>query len=154
VDPVTVGFREQTAVVATGMESLMDRAVLEGVSLALEGVHVAPGYPEPSQSGDVSVAQVIIPLDDEDAHRSHFCVREFQMEGKRPLERCRASFTNMCLLGRSIEDLAAERGIPVVNSVQADRAVAGVLELTVDAVLRDKGTKAGADRPTEREESV
>ncbi len=154
VNPVIVGFREQAAVVATGMKSLMDRAVLEGVSLVLEGVHVVPGYLEPSQFGDASVVQVIISVDDEDAHRSHFYVRELQTEGTRPLERYRANFTNIRLLGRYIEDLAAERGIPVVNSVQLDRAVAEVLELTVDAVLRDNGMKAGAARPTEREESV
>jgi len=145
VSPVIVGFREQAAVVATGMKSLIDRAVAEGVSMVLEGIHIVPGYIEPSQFSNASVVQLVLAVDDEEAHQSHFYVREIQTEGTRPFERYRANFTNIRLLGRYIEDLAVERGIPVVHSVQLDQAVAEVLELTVDAVLRDDDTNARAD---------
>ena len=135
--PVIVGFREQAAVVATGIKSLIERAVVEGVSMVLEGVHVAPGYIDPSQFKNASVVQVLIGVDDEDAHRSHFYIREVQTEGTRPFERYRANFENIRLLGRYIEDLAVEHGIPVVHSHQLDLTVAEVLELIVDAVIRE-----------------
>ena len=152
--PVIVGFREQAAVVATGMKSLIDRAVVEGVSMVLEGIHVAPGYIEPSQFKSASVVQVLISVDDEDAHRSHFYIREIQTEGMRPFERYRANFPNIRLLGRYIEDLAVEHGIPVVHSHQLDRTVAEVLELIVDTVIRDdEESTAGGVPPAEREEA-
>jgi len=76
-------------------------------------------------------------VDDEDAHRSHFYIREVQTEGMRPFERYRANFDNIRLLGRYVEDLAHEHGVPVVHSHQLDRTVAEVLELVVDAVIRE-----------------
>jgi 2-phosphoglycerate kinase len=151
--PVIVGFREQAAAVATGMKALIDRAVVEGVSMVLEGVHVAPGYIEPSQFKNASVVQVLIGVDDEEAHRSHFYIREVQTEGTRPFERYRANFTNIRLLGRYIEDLASEHGIPIVHSHQLDRTVAEVLELIVETVIRQDEESARVRRPpVERED--
>ena len=135
--PVIVGFREQASVVATGVKSLIERAVVEGVSMVLEGIHVAPGYIDPSQFKDASVVQLLIGVSDEDAHRSHFYIREVQTEGTRPFERYRANFDNIRLLGHYVEDLAREHGVPVVYSHQLDRTVAEVLELVVDAVIRE-----------------
>ena len=135
--PVIVGFREQASVVATGVKSLIERAVVEGVSMVLEGIHVAPGYIDPSQFKDASVVQLLVTVADEDAHRSHFYIREVQTEGMRPFERYRANFDNIRLLGRYVEDLAREHGVPVVYSHQLDRTVAEVLELVVDAVIRE-----------------
>lgn len=152
--PVIVGFREQAAVVATAMKSLIDRAVTEGVSMVLEGIHVAPGYIEPSQFKNASVVQLLISVDDEEAHRSHFYIREIQTEGMRPFERYRANFANIRLLGTYIEELAVEHGIPVVHSHQLDRTVAEVLELIVDTAIREDGeTRADEESAAEGEEA-
>lgn len=153
--PVIVGFREQAAVVATGMKSLIERSVLEGVSLVLEGIHVAPGYIEPSQFQDASVVQVLITVDDEEEHRSHFYIREVQTEGTRPFERYLASFPNIRALGHYVEELAIEHGIPVVRASQLDRTVAEVLELIVNAVIReDAGAGADGEPFAEGEETT
>ncbi|MDO8964139.1 MAG: hypothetical protein Q7W30_06550 [Coriobacteriia bacterium] len=144
-DPVIVGFREQTAVVTTGIKSLIERAVLEGVSMVVEGIHLVPGYIEPSQFKDASVVQLIITVDDEDAHRSHFYIREVATEGNRPYEKYRANFENIRLLGHYIEDLAKEHGTPLVHSHQLDKTVAETLERVVSAVTGDEvvGDRAG-----------
>ncbi len=135
-NPVIVGFREQTAAVITGIRSLIERASVEGESLVIEGVHMVPGYIEPSQFKNASVVQLLVTVDDEDAHRSHFYIREVQTDGTRPFEKYRANFGNIRLLGRYIEDLAVEHGIPIVHSHQLDRTVAEVLELVVNAAIR------------------
>lgn len=137
-NPVIVGFREQTAVVLTAIRSLIDRAVLEGESIVVEGVHVVPGYIEPSQFQNASVVSLLITVDDEDSHKSHFYIREVQTDGTRPFEKYRANFGNIRLLGSYIEDLATEHGVPVVHSHQLDRTVAEVLELVMDTAIRDK----------------
>lgn len=137
-NPVIVGFREQTAVVATGIKSLVERAVLEGVSTIIEGVHLVPGYIKPSQFENAWVVQIIIGVDDEDLHRSHFYIREVQTDGTRPFEKYRSNFGNIRLLGEYIEDLAREHDIPVIHSHQLDRTVADVLEHIVNAVIGEE----------------
>jgi len=136
-DPVIVGFREQTAVVTTGIKSLIERAVVEGVSMIVEGIHLVPGYIDPCEFHSASVVQLIVTVDEEDAHRSHFYIREVQTDGGRPLEKYRANFDNIRLLGHYIEDLAAEHGVPLVHSLQLDKTVAETLELIVNAATGD-----------------
>ncbi len=134
-NPVIVGFREQTAVVTTGVKALIDRSVLEGDSLVLEGVHLVPGYLEPRQFKDARVVQLVIGVEDEEAHRSHFYIREVQTDGTRPFERYRANFNNIRLLGHYIEDMAREHGIKVIYSHQLDMTISDVIEEIVDAVV-------------------
>ncbi len=138
-DPVIVGFREQTAVVTTGIKSLIKRAVLEGVSMVIEGIHLVPGYIDAAEFTGASVVQLIVAVDDEDAHRSHFYIREVQTDGSRPLEKYRANFDNIRLLGLYIEDLAREHGTPIVHSNQLDTSVAETLELIVTKATQTEG---------------
>lgn len=137
-NPVIVGFREQTAVVTTAVKALIDRSVLEGDSLVLEGVHLVPGYIEASQFRNARVVQLVISVDDEDAHRSHFYIREVQTDGMRPFERYRANFGSIRLLGHYVEDMAREHGIPVIVSHQLDATIADVIEHIVNAAIEDE----------------
>jgi len=136
-NPVIVGFREQTAVVTSGVKSLIDRAVLEGTSMVIEGVHLVPGYLDPRKFENARVVQLVIGVDDEQSHLSHFYIREVQTEGTRPLERYRAGFESIRVLGTYIEDLAREHGIPVIYSHQLDRTVADVLEHVVTVAIEE-----------------
>lgn len=137
-NPVIVGFREQTAVVTTGVKALIDRSVIEGDSLVLEGVHLVPGYIEPRQFRNARVVQLVITVEDEDAHRSHFYIREVQTDGTRPFERYRANFGSIRLLGDYVEDLAREHGTPVIVSHQLDKTIADVIEHIVNAAIEDE----------------
>ncbi len=137
-NPVIVGFREQTAVVSTGVQALIDRAVLEGVSLVVEGVHLVPGYIDTRQIENARVVQLVITVADEEAHRSHFYIREAQTDGMRPVERYRSNFGNIRLLGHYIEDLAREHEIPIIYSHQLDRTVAETLEHIVNEAINQE----------------
>ncbi|PKQ17115.1 MAG: hypothetical protein CVT67_01355 [Actinobacteria bacterium HGW-Actinobacteria-7] len=136
-NPVIVGFREQTAVVSSGVKSLIARAVLEGTSMVIEGIHLVPGYLDPRSFEGARVVQLVIGVNDEDSHLSHFHIREAQTEGSRPLDRYRAGFESIRVLGSYIEELARENGIPVVYSHQLDRTVADVLEYVVTAAIEN-----------------
>jgi 2-phosphoglycerate kinase len=144
-NPVIVGFREQTAVVTTGIRSLIERAVVEGVSMVVEGIHLVPGYIDVTQFRNASVVQLIVTVDDEEAHRSHFYIREVQTEGSRPYHKYRANFENIRLLGHYIEDLARERNTPLVHSLQLDKTVAETLELIVDSATKNTPFGAGCE---------
>jgi 2-phosphoglycerate kinase len=137
-NPVVVGFREQSAVVNTGVRALITRAALEGVSMVIEGVHLVPGYLEPRQFSNVRVVQLVIGVADEQSHRSHFYIREAQTHGTRPHHRYEDDFEYIRLLGGYIEALAREHGIPLVYSHQLDIAIADVLETIVTAALDEE----------------
>lgn len=136
-NPVIVGFREQSAVVSSGVKSLIDRAVLEGTSMMIEGVHLVPGYIDPRQFENARVVQLVIGVDDEQSHLSHFYIRDVQTEGSRPLERYRTGFESIRELGLYIEDLAREHDIPVIYSHQLDQTVAEVLERVVSIAIEE-----------------
>jgi 2-phosphoglycerate kinase len=134
-NPVIVGFREQAAVVTAGIRALIERSMKEGVSLVIEGIHLVPGYIEPSDFPGARVVQILIAVDDEDAHRSHFYIREVQTDGLRPFERYRSNFDNIRMLGHYIEEQAEAHGIRIIYSHQLDRTVADTLEHVVNDVL-------------------
>lgn len=134
-NPVIVGFREQTAVVTSGVKSLIERAVIEGTSMVIEGIHLVPGYLDLTRFDRARVVQLVIAVSDEQSHLSHFYIREVQTEGTRPLERYRSGFEQIRMLGAYIEDLAREHRIPVIYSHQLDRTVADVLEHVVAAAI-------------------
>ncbi len=137
-NPVIVGFREQTAVVTTGIKALIGRAVLEGTSMVIEGIHLVPGYLDPRKFESARVVQLVIGVDDEESHLSHFYIREVQTEGSRPQRRYRKNFANIRQLGHYIEDLANEHDIPVIYSHQLDRTVADVIEHVVAAAIDEE----------------
>ncbi|MDO8914815.1 MAG: hypothetical protein Q7W16_01875 [Coriobacteriia bacterium] len=153
-DPVIVGFREQTAVVTTGVKALIDRSVVERVSLVVEGVHIVPGYIEPSQFKDAWVVQLVITVDEEEAHRSHFYIREVQTDGNRPFEKYRENFGDIRLLGHYIEDLAKQHDTPIIHSHQLDRTVSETLERILSAVMGERDASAGRPDATSREKGA
>src|SRR5215213_1504325 len=72
-DPVIIGFREQAAAVAVGIEALISRAVEEGTDLIVEGAHLVPGFVDRSRfAGEAVIVPLAITVDDEELHRSHF----------------------------------------------------------------------------------
>ena len=137
-NPVVVGFREQSAVVNTGVKALISRAALEGISMVIEGVHLVPGYLDPRQFASVRVVQLVIGVDDAQSHRSHFYIREAQTHGTRPHRRYDESFDDIRVLGTYIESLAREHDIPVIYSHQLDRTIADVIETIVAAAMDEE----------------
>ena len=76
-DKVIVGFREQTAAVAAvGITALLERVAVEGTSTVIEGAHVVPGFYDAAPYADrILAVPVVVTVEDEEAHRSHFVAR-------------------------------------------------------------------------------
>ena len=43
-DHVLVGFKDHVATVSVGVEAVIERALTEGISIIIEGVHIVPGF--------------------------------------------------------------------------------------------------------------
>jgi 2-phosphoglycerate kinase len=136
-DPVIAGFREQASAVAVGIEALIRRAVEEGTHLILEGAHVVPGFVDTSRyAGRAIIVQLLISVENEDAHRSHFVARSGAM-ASRPLERYLDNFDNIRRIHRYLVTMAEEHHVPVVQSCSLDTTVLEVIELVVREAIRN-----------------
>ena len=137
-DPVVVGFREQVQAVAVGVQALIDRAVTEQQDVIIEGAHVVPGFVHAAVGDAAVVVQLVVTVDDEDLHRSHFYVRAHESRS-RPVERYLQHFDNIRKIQRHVKSLALQHGVPVVANYNLDIMLAQVIEQVVSRATEAAG---------------
>ena len=134
-DPVIIGFREQVAAVAVGIKALITRAVDEGTDLIVEGAHLVPGFIDRDPfEGQAVVVPMVVTVDDEELHRSHFVARAEETR-TRPSEKYLDFFDNIRKLQKYIKSLALEHGVPIVPSYNLDATLSRVIELVVNQAI-------------------
>lgn len=134
-DPVLIGFGEQASAVAVGVEALISRATVEGTDLILEGAHLVPGFVERTQfDGRAVVVPLVVTVDDEELHRSHFMVRAHEVRN-RPSERYLDYFDNIRKQQRYVKSLALEHGVPIVPSNNLDVTLTRVIDLVFNQAI-------------------
>ena len=134
-DPVLLGFLDQTRNVLVGVEASVERALAEGWSMVLEGVHLVPGMLK-VVSSEALVVHVVVTVSDEERHRAHFWVRDSSTEGLRPLDRYLEGMPEI----RSIQDAILERArrcdVPVIENTSLDDAIGDVLDVVLTSAER------------------
>lgn len=142
-DAVVAGFREQTAAVAVGVDALIRRAALEGMSMVIEGAHVVPGFLElASRSDSIVAVPVIVTVEEDDVHRSHLLARSADHAG-RPATRYLEGFENIRRVQRYIKSQALSHGVPVIPNYNFDHTLAAVIDLVMERVT-ERATRARA----------
>ena len=150
-DEVVHGFLEQTRNVLVGVNAVVERALTEGYSMALEGVHVVPGIVPTALEGAI-VCQVVLAIDDPEEHARHFFVRDTDSEGVRPVEKYLRALPEI----RHIQDFLVERanklGVPVIENTAKEPAVESIIRLVLDEVERTRaaGVEPRGVSPRER----
>jgi 2-phosphoglycerate kinase len=131
--PLEFGFLQQARNVLVGVGASMERAVKEGWSMVLEGVHLVPGLVG-TRLDDAVVVSCVLTIEDEEEHALHFLQREYGSE--RPTSKYLARFEEI----RAIQDLLVQRaereGVPVIENDDADMAASAVADLVLDAAER------------------
>jgi 2-phosphoglycerate kinase len=123
-DPVIAGFLEQTRNVLVGVRASIERALQEGWSIILEGVHIVPGL-LPTYLEGALVCPFILAIEDETAHAQHFFSRG---SGRRPLAPYLDHFEEIRRLQRFLAERAEREAVPVIENESADE--------TTDKVIR------------------
>lgn len=129
-DPRLLGFLDQTRNVLVGVEAALDRALAEGWSMVLEGVHLVPGMIA-TRRDDAIVVQCLVSIDDEQMHRSNFWVRDSTTDGLRPLERYLDGMQEIRLIQEALVERAGRFDVPVIENVTVDQAIGEVLDLVL-----------------------
>ena len=125
-DPLTAGFLEQSRNVLVGVKASIDRALEEGWSIILEGVHLVPGLLPMEVEGAV-FCPCVLAIDDETAHAQHFLARSGDSE--RPIGTYLDHFAEIRRLQRFIVGRAEREDVPVIENVDAAATADVVLDL-------------------------
>jgi 2-phosphoglycerate kinase len=128
------GFVQQTRNVLIGVRGVIDRALQEGWSLVLEGVHLVPGM-LPAVD-DALVVHCVLAIDDPDLHTSHFWVRDARSEGLRPVQKYIDSIADIRGLQNFILEQARFAGVPIVENGSIELSIATVMELVLSGAER------------------
>ena len=131
-EAVLHGFLEQTRDVLVGVQAAIDRALEEGWSMVLEGVHLVPGM-LPKEIEGALVVQCVLSIDDAEAHAAHFWIRDTDSEGVRPYEKYLDAFDDIRLVQTYILGRARKHGVPVIENGNIDDAITELMELVLAA---------------------
>src|SRR5712671_6600997 len=124
-EPLLPTFLEQSRNVLVGVRASLERALQEGWSMVLEGVHLVPGL-LPAELENVLVSACVLQISDETAHAQHFFTRESGAD--RPMAKYLDHFEEIRRLQRYLVGRAEREGVPVIENENANRATAGVAE--------------------------
>ena len=137
-DPVIVGFEEQVRTVSVAVEALVERSVLEGTDLIVEGAHLVPGFIGGAWEEKAVVVPIVITVDDEDVHRSHFLLRSTEA-GQRNVDRYLTGFDNIRKVQKYIKSAAHSRGTAIIPSYSLDATLTAVIDHVVDEAVKRTG---------------
>ncbi|PYE55268.1 ATP cone domain-containing protein [Deinococcus yavapaiensis] len=133
-DLLIAGFREQVAQVSVGLKAVIERSIEEGMSVVVEGVHVAPGYLMAEPFPGALVVPILVTVPDVDEHHRHFEARD-AAPGARRMSRYVRYFEEIRMLQAYLLDLAARTDVPTLPSASLDVAADHAVDIVTQRVL-------------------
>jgi 2-phosphoglycerate kinase len=124
------GFLDQSRRVLVGVEASIERALNEGWSVAVEGVHLVPGL-VPAEIDGALLVHAVLRVESEDEHRSHFVVRDAATGGVRALGKYLDAFPEIRRLQEFIVDRAARYDVPVIDNTSPAQSAAQLTDLVL-----------------------
>jgi 2-phosphoglycerate kinase len=131
-DPTIAGFVDQCRHVCVGVEAAIDRALTEGWSMVLEGVHLVPGMLPPEVEGAL-IVHLVVEIADEDVHRIHFYVRDVTTGGVRGMDKYLDRLADIRRIQTYIVGRARRQEVPVIENANVERTIDQVIQLVVQA---------------------
>ncbi|HVF53837.1 MAG TPA: ATP cone domain-containing protein [Actinomycetota bacterium] len=154
-DRLIIGFREQAAAVAVGAQALIQRAITEGTDIILEGAHLVPGFLQQVESDKAVIVPLLVTIDDEDLHRSHFYYRTRDSRN-RPGDRYLAAFKKIRRIQKYMISSSMVRGVPIIPHYDLDATLTQIIDhvLTKTFETAGRGVDVGGGDDTLLEKAV
>ncbi|HVC88709.1 MAG TPA: hypothetical protein VNC40_14960 [Gaiellaceae bacterium] len=138
-EPTIAGFVDQCRHVCVGVDAAVRRALTEGWSMVLEGVHLVPGL-VPTQLEGALLVHVVIEIADVEVHRLHFHVRDSTTGGVRAMDKYLDRLDAIRSIQSYIVGRAEREAVPVVENANVERTIDQVIELVMQAAERTRLT--------------
>ncbi|MBI5681031.1 MAG: 2-phosphoglycerate kinase [Methanobacterium sp.] len=145
LDEVLIGFRDHVDTVSVGVEAVIERALKEGISIVIEGVHIVPGFINEELVNKHNVAMFVLTLQDEEVHRGRFYSRCRQLWARRPLKRYMNYFGAIRRTHKYFESQAQKYDIPVIENID--------VTTTIDFIIETLTKTYGSDEDVRETES-
>jgi 2-phosphoglycerate kinase len=127
-DPVVAGFLEQTRHVMVGVRASIERALEEGWSMVLEGVHLVPGMLPPIDGA--LVVHSVLAIETAEEHSTHFLIRDVATDGVRHHDKYIHALDDIRRIQDHIVRRAERAGVPVLeNRGSIEPTIGSLLEL-------------------------
>ncbi len=137
VDPVIEGFKQQTSVVAVGVQAMMDRAINENSSMVLDGVSIVPSMIDLDAYRDSAhVIFIMVAALDEESIKSRFETRAKDQILRKPhlyIE----NIDSILKIQDYLLQLADQQDVPIVHNKSFDRSVLSLLRSITDILGKD-----------------
>lgn len=133
-DRLIIGFREQAAAVAVGAQALIDRAIDEGTDMILEGAHLVPGFLSSAESERAVIVPLLLTIEDEDLHRSHFYAR-MRESRNRPADRYLDNFKKIRKIQKYMASSALMREVRAIQHENLDDTLSQIVEEVIRRAL-------------------
>ena len=134
-DAALLGFLDQTRNVLVGVDAALQRALDEGWSMVLEGVHLVPGMLA-TERHDALMIRCVLSIQDEEIHRTHFWIRDATSDGVRPVDRYIDALPEIRMIQDYIVDRARRNDVPVIENETRSEAIGAVMELVLESAER------------------
>jgi 2-phosphoglycerate kinase len=131
-----LGFIEQSRQVCVGAQAILERAERERMSTLIEGVHLVPGMVQHMSMHRCAVVEIVVHIEDESTHRSHFTMRSLQTDGNRPVDNYLRNFDRIRDIQEYLISQAQRRGVPVIENTYMDDTIRRLTDYTLDIVER------------------
>jgi 2-phosphoglycerate kinase len=128
LDEVLIGFRDHVDTVSVGVEAVIERALKEGISIVIEGVHIVPGFVREDLVNKENVAMFVLTLSDKEVHRGRFYSRCRQLWARRPLKRYMEYFDAIRRTHKYFESQANKNHIPVIENIDVTNTIDSIIE--------------------------
>jgi 2-phosphoglycerate kinase len=129
-EPLVQAFLDQCEQVLIAVQASVERAIFEGWSMVVEGVHVVPGLLSVAAE-DATLVQCVLTIDDLETHASHFWIRDAASGGERPVKKYLDRLDDIRRLQDYVVERAREYGVPVFENSKVSDTVGAVIELVL-----------------------
>ena len=127
VDPVLSAFQEQTQRVNVAVHAILSRAIIENLSMIIEGVHLLPEMVSQEFSGEAIIIPILICTCQEELHRNRFINRGQEVQ-ERSSQKYLENFESIRRIQDALISKAEKNNIFLVDNVDFDDAVNKIIQ--------------------------
>jgi len=128
-DSVLAGFKDHVGTVSVGVEAVIERALTEGISIVIEGVHIVPGFIRKDLMERDNVVMFTLAVSDEEMHKSRFYSRCRQRWARRPLQRYLDNFYAIRKTQSYLESQSKIHGVSLIENIDVVTTIDLIIKL-------------------------
>ncbi len=134
-DEVIAGYKTHVDTISVGVDAVIERALTEGISIVVEGVHIVPGFIRQDLLDRENVVLFTLQVSDPELHKGRFYSRSSQMWARRPLQKYLDNFQSIRKIQNYIVMQSQKYNVTVVENID--------LSTTIDYMIKNITDKYG-----------